>query len=170
MDPLPATIPAPAGFLRSGVDAVDTVAVTLPSGAVVLIRHARVSATDYLTGKASTYALAALRARDAWIKASRLNQTPDRVDIVGVILEAIRDTYDAPSEIVEAWLEGVDASSIHAIAAAAIGATATAATRERGRAMALVAGGLGAVPMSPIDAASFADWSVNAGRAPAWGG
>lgn len=169
MDAAPAPFPAPAGFVRSGVDPFDAVAVPLPSGATVLVRPARVSASDYLADKATPYALAALRARDAWVRASRMNTTPDRLDVAGVILEAIRDAYDVPPEVAEAWLLGIDAAGVHAIAAAAIGATPTQAAKERGRATALVAGGLGGVPLAPIDATALADWTVNAGRAPRWG-
>lgn len=163
--------PAPAAFLRAGVDLLDTVAVPLPSGHTVQVRPARVSAADYLAGKASPYALAALRVRDAWVRASRTGEPLDRLDLVSVVLEALQDAYDAPpQEALDAWLEGVDAAAIHTIAAVALGATPTPAAREQGRARALVAGGLGSVPLSAVDAASLADWTVNAGRAPGWGG
>jgi len=169
MDAAPAPIPAPAGFARTGVDPFDAIAVPLPSGATILVRPARVSAADYLAGRATPYALAALRARDAWVRAARMNTAPERFDVAGVILEAIRDAYDVPPEVAEAWLVGIDSEGVRAIAAAAIGATPTQAAKERGRAQALIAGGLGAVPLAPIDAASLADWSVNMGRAPSWG-
>jgi hypothetical protein len=166
----PAPIPAPAGFVRAGVDPFDTVTVPLPSGVAVVVRPARLSAADYLAGKASAFAIVALRARDAWVRAGRMGVAPATVEVAEVVIESIRDVYDVPPEVVDAWLVGIDAPAVHAIAAAAIGATPTPASRERGRAAALVAGGLGGVPLSPIDAASLADWTVNAGRAPMWGG
>jgi len=169
MDDAPAPIPAPAGFVRAGVDPFDAVAVPLASGVVVLVRPARTSASDYLAGKASPYAVAALRARDALLKAHKLGTATPHGTVADVVVEAIQDAYDVPPDVVELWFSRATSDDLMAVASAAIGATPTDAARERCRSAALVAGGLGTVPLSPMDAAALADWTGNAGRAPRWG-
>lgn len=158
----------PRAFLRDGVELADTVGVPLPSGVEVRVRPARCTPEDFLAGRASAYAMAAIRSRDAWVRLARTGAPVKSEDLGGLIVEAIRDTYDAPVEVVEAWLAGLDESAAIALLSVAIGAKAAHA-REEGRARALVAAGFGRVPLSALDAATLADWSANTGRAPAWG-
>jgi hypothetical protein len=161
-------LPDPRGFLRDGIDLDGAVAVTLPSGAEVRIRPARCTPEDLLAGRASAYALAAFRSRDAWVRLSRTGAPVDPLALGGLVVEALRDTYDAPVEVVEAWLAGLTEAALVELLAVAIGAKAANA-KEAGRARALVAAGFGRVPLSAIEAATLADWSANTGRAPAWG-
>lgn len=160
-------IPDPRAFLRDGVDPADAIGVPLPSGVEVRIRPARCSPGDYLAGRASPYALAAMRGRDEWVRANRTGAPVDPVQLGGLVVDAILDTYAAPVEIVEQWVTGMTVEAMTAILAVAVGAKSPHA-REAGRARALVAAGFGAVPLSALEAAGLADWSVNAGRAPAW--
>jgi hypothetical protein len=158
----------PRGYIRDGVDEVDAVAVQSPSG-VLLIRPARATPGDVLAGRAGAYAVAAMRARDEWVRAQRTGAAVDVLALGTVLVEAVRDTYDAPTDAVQTWLEACTPETLLAIAAVAIGATPPPRTvRERGRAAALVAAGFGGVPLSAIDTAALADWAVNAGRGPGW--
>lgn len=161
-------IPDPRLYLRDGVDVADTVGVLLPSGVTVQVRPARCTPEDYLAGRASPYALAALRGRDAWVRLGRTGAPVEPLALGGLVVDAITDTYGAPVETVEAWVTGMTEEAMTAILAVAVGAKAPHA-REAGRARALVAAGFGRVPLSALDAATLADWGVNAGRAPAWG-
>lgn len=161
-------IPDPRGFLRDGIDPDGAVAVALPSGVEVRIRPARCTPADLLAGRASSYALAAFRSRDAWVRLSRTGAGVDPATLGGLVVEAIRDTYDAPVETVEAWLVGLTEGALIELLSVAVGAKSPH-PKETGRARALVAAGFGRVPLSAIEAATLADWSANTGRAPAWG-
>lgn len=160
-------IPDPRGFLRDGVDPADAVGVSLPSGVEVRIRPARCSPGDYLAGRASAYALAAMRGRDEWVRAKRTGGPIDPVQLGSLVVDAIQDMYTAPVDVVEQWVTGMTVEAMTALLAVVVGAD-TPHAREAGRARALVAAGFGAVPLSALEAAVLADWSVNAGRAPAW--
>lgn len=162
------SLPRPQECLRDGVDPADTVEVPLPSGVTVQLRPARCTPEDYLAGRASAYALAAMRGRDAWVRMGRTGAPVDPIALGSLVVDAILDTHDAPMETVEAWVTGMTVETVTAILAVAVGAKAPH-PREAGRARALVAAGFGRVPLSALDAATLADWGVNAGRAPAWG-
>jgi hypothetical protein len=163
--------PDPRAFLRDGIDLDATVAVALPSGVKVHLRPARCTPEDLLAGRASAYAVAALRSRDAWVRLSRTGAPVEPLTLGELVVEAIRDTYDAPPEVVEAWLAGFAESTLIEVLAVAVGAKAANAAnaKEAGRARALVAAGFGRVPLSVVEAVGLADWSANTGRAPAWG-
>lgn len=161
-------LPDPRAYLRDGIALADTVGVLLPSGVTVQVRPARCSPEDYLAGRASAYALAALRGRDTWVRLARTGAPVEPLALGGLVVDAILDVYDAPVEVVEVWVTGMTEEAMTAILAVAVGAKAPH-TREAGRARALVAAGFGAVPLSALEAATLADWGVNAGRAPAWG-
>lgn len=161
--------PDPRQYLRDGVDPADTVGVVLPSGVELRLRPARCSPEDYLSGRASAYALAAMRGRDEWVRAKRTNAPVDPLALGSLVLEAIQDAYQVPAEVLDQWVPApLTLEALTAILAIVVGANAPHA-REAGRARALVAAGFGRVPLSALEAATLADWGVNAGRAPAWG-
>jgi hypothetical protein len=161
-------LPDPRGFLRDGIDLDGAVAVALPSGVEVRIRPARCTPEDLLAGRASSYALAALRSRDAWVRMSRTGAGVDPTALGGLLIEAVRDVYDVTPDVVEAWLAGLTEAVLIDLLSVAVGAKSPH-PKETGRARALVAAGFGRVPLSANEAATLADWSANTGRAPAWG-
>jgi len=167
--PVAAAAPAavdPRAYLREGVDAFACVEVALTNGRAVLVMPAMATAAALLAGTASPYAIAALRLRDAYVRQAKGGPAADAMEIAGLAISALRTSYDAAEDILVDWLAGP--TDVLAVATAALGATATPASRARGRAQALIAAGMGDAPLTAMESASLADWAANAGRAPAW--
>jgi hypothetical protein len=162
------SIPEPQAVARRP-PAADATRVQTKAGRSLWVRPCYITPAAILGGALTPYQEATLRLRNAWAR-SALHRTPLDVPAAlweAVALGAIQDGYEADRDTINAWLGEDDQDALVAVCAAASGKLEDQAGADmRRRALAAACVGLSAVPLTAMDLAMVADWSMNAGNAP----